>query len=205
MKVLGVLAIVLLLTAVAADVVAKEVAQNRIADQVEDSIEGVDEVDTEIGGFPFLPKLLSGRISELQLGIPRVRTRALVVSDLELNLEGLEFDPVDAFAGSGDIRVEGGSGHAYATAAALTRALRRSGIDASLAFRGAAAEISAAGRTQRVGSVRIRDGELFFEVPTGPFSLDIPATFDSVRYESARVEEGRLRIEIELSRKRLEL
>ncbi len=205
MKVVGVLAIVLLLTAVAADIVAKEVAQNRIADQVEDSIEGVDEADAAIGGFPFLPRLLSGRITELQLHIPRVRTRALVVSDLELNLEGLEFDPVNAFAGSGDIRVEGGNGHAYATAAALTRALRRSGVDASIALRGPAARISAAGRTHRVGSVRIRDGELLFAIPTGPLSLDIPATFDGVRYDSARVEDGRLRIEIELSRKRLEL
>lgn len=205
MKVLLVLAIVLLLTAVGADIVAKEVAQNRIADQVEDSIEGVDEVDAAIGGFPFLPRLLSGRIEELQLEIPRVRGRGVAVSDVELNLEGLEFDPVDAFAGSGDIRVERGGGHAYVTAGAVTRALRRAGVDAIVVFRGAAAEISAAGRTQTVGSVRIRDGQLLFEVPTGPVSLDIPATFGSVRYESARVEDGRLRIDIELSRKRLEL
>lgn len=205
MKVFLVLVTIVLVAAVGVDVAAKQLAQDRIGDQVEDSIEGAGEVDAAIGGFPFLPTLLSGRIDELQLHISRVRTRALVVSDLELNLESLEFDPVEAFAGSGEIRVERGGGHAYATAAAVTRALRRAGVDATIEFRGSEAEISAAGRTQTVGSVRVRDGKLLFEVPTGSLSLDIPGTFESVRYESARVEDGRLRIEIALSGKRLRL
>lgn len=205
MKILLVLVVVLLLAAVGADVAAKQIAQDRIADQVDGSIEGVDRVDAEIGGFPFLPRLLSGRIEDLRLEIPRVRTRGVAVSDVELNLEGLEFDPVEAFAGSGEIRVERGAGHAYATAAAVTRGLKRAGVDATVVFRGSDAEVTAAGRTQRVGSVQIRDGELLFDLPTGPLALEIPATFDSVRYESARIEGGRLRIEISVPGRRLQL
>lgn len=205
MKVLLVLVTAVLVVGVGVDVAAKQLAQNRIADQVEDSIEGVSEVDAEIGGFPFLPALLSGRIDELQLHIPRVRTRGLAVSEVELSLEGLEFDPVEAFAGSGEVRVETGDGHAYATSAAVTRALKRAGVDATIEFRGSVAEVTAAGRTQRVGSVQIRAGELLFDLPTGPLALEIPATFDSARYDSARIENGRLRIEITVSGRRLQL
>lgn len=205
MKILLVLVTIVLIAAVGVDVAAKEITQDRIADQVEDSIEGVSEVDASIGGFPFLPTLLSGRIDELELDIPRVRTRGLAVADVELSLERLEFDPMDAFAGSGEIRVARGGGHAYATAAAVTRALRRAGVDATVAFRGSDARVTAAGHTQTVESVQIRNGELVFDLPAGPVALEIPATLENVRYESARVEDDRLRIEIVLSRKRLQL
>ena len=187
------------------DVAAKQVAENRIASEVEGSIEGVSGVEAEIDTFPFLPALLSGELDGLILRIAKVHSGGVAVSDLELQLRGLGFDPVDVFAGDGAIRVTRGGGRAYASAAAITRALQQSGTDASVAFEGSVASVSAQGQTVEVDTVEVRDGALVFDLPTGPLTLQIPETFESLRYESARVERGRLRIELVLDGKRFEL
>ena len=204
MKVLLLLVIVVLVAAVVGDVAAKQVAEKRIASQVEDSLDGVSGVEAQITAFPFLPSLVSGELDELQLDIARVRSGGVAVTELQVDLETLEFDPVDVFAGGGAIRVERGEGHVFASAAAISRALRRSGADARVNFEGSTASVSAQGQTFQVGEVQVTDGALVFDLPTGPVTLEIPATFGSLRYESARVEDGRLRIEIALSGRRFE-
>lgn len=205
MKILALLIVTLFVAAVVGDVAAKRLAEDRIESQVAGSIQGVNEVDAEIRAFPFLPSLLSGRLDELRLHVPRVRSRGLSLSRLELTLVELEFEPIKAFAGSGEIGVGSGEGRAYASAAALTRALRRSGTDATVAMDGSEATVSAQGQTLTVESVAVSDGSLVFELPTGPVSLSIPRSFEGVVYESARVENGRLRIDLSLTSKELEL
>lgn len=205
MKALLLLVVVVLVAAVIGDVAAKQVAENRIASQVEGSIESVRGVEAEISAFPFLPALLSGGLDELRLHVARVRSGGLSVADLQVELEGLKFEPVDVFAGDGVIRVDGGEGHVFASAAAISRALQRSGAGARVTFEGSTASISARGRSVRVDKVEVSDGALVFALPSGPLTLQIPASFESLRYQSARVENGRLRIEIVLTGRRFEL
>ncbi|MFP5352221.1 MAG: DUF2993 domain-containing protein [Actinomycetota bacterium] len=205
MKALALLVIIVVVAAVVGDVAAKQVAENRIASQVEDSIEGVSGVEAEIDAFPFLPTLLSGELDGLRMKIARVRSGGLAVSDLALELRALDFDPVDVFAGDGAITVGGGKGRAFASAAAISRALQRAGADATVAFDGTNATVSSQGQTVSVETVQVSDGALVFDLPTGPLTLQIPETFESLTYESARVEGGRLRIGIALSGKRFEL
>lgn len=205
MKILLILVALVLVAALVGDVAAKRLAEDRIESQVADSIEGVNEVDAEIGAFPFLPSVLSGRLDELRLRLPRVRSRGLALSRLELTLVDLEFNPIKAFAGSGEIGVGSGEGRAFVSSAALTRALGRSGTDATVAIEGSSATISVQGQTQTVESIAVSDGRLVFELPTGPVSLQIPRSFEGVSYESARVENGRLRIDLSLTSKELEL
>lgn len=194
-----------LVAAIIGDVAAKQVAENRIASEVEGSIDGVSGVEAEIETFPFLPALISGELDELLLKISRVRSGGVAVSDLELQLRGLDFDPVDVFAGDGAIRVASGEGRAYASAAAITRALQQAGTDATVSFEGSTASVSSQGQSVQVETVEVSDGALVFDLPTGPLTLQIPETFESLRYESARVEGGRLRIDIVLSGKRFKL
>ena len=205
MKALLLLVIVVLVAAVIGDVAAKRVAENRIASEVEGSIDGVSGVEAEIDTFPFLPALLSGELEELRLKIGRVRSGGVAVSDLELQLRGLDFDPVNVFAGDGAIGVRRGQGRAYASAAAISRALQRSGTDATVSFEDSSASVSAQGQTVQVETVAVSDGALVFDLPTGPLTLQMPETFESLRYESARVEGGRLRLEIVLGGNRFEL
>lgn len=205
MKALFLLIVVIVVAAIVGDVAAKQVAENRIASQVESSIDGVSGVDAEVDAFPFLPALLAGEFDGLRLEIARVRSGGVAVSDLTLQLRGLDFDPVDVFAGDGAIRVGRGEGRAFASAAAITRALQQAGTDATVSFEGSTASVTAAGQTAQVDAVEVTDGALVFDLPTGPLTLHIPETFESLRYESARVEAGRLRIGIVLDGKRFEI
>ena len=205
MKTLFGLIIVVLILVVIGDIVAKQVAENTIASKFEDSIEGTSGVEAQVEAFPFLPALLSGELDELRVEMARVRSDGLAVSDLELQLRGLAFDPMEVYAGDGAIRVARGEGHVFASAAAVSRALQESGADATVSFAGSQASVSAQGQTVAVETVEVSDGALVFDLPTGPLTLQIPETFESLRYESARVEGGRLRIEIELSGRRFEL
>lgn len=200
-----ILVVTVLVAAVVGDVAAKRLAEDRIESQVEGSIQGVNAVDAEIRAFPFLPSVLSGRLDELRLRLPRVRSRGLTLSRLELTLVDLEFNPIKAFAGSGEIGVGSGEGRAFVSASALTRALTRSGSGATIAMEGSSATISAQGQTQTVESVTVSDGSLVFELPTGPLALEIPRSFEGVAYESARIENGRLRIDLALTSEELEL
>ena len=204
-RVLKFLLLTLVVGAVVADVAAKRVAENRIETQLASSIDGVDEVDAEIESFPFIPAVLNGHFDGLRLSIPRVASRGLRVSQLELNLRGVEFSALDVFAGSGEVRVAGGEGTAQVTDRAITRALRAKAIDVRVSFEGSDAVIEAAGRTQTVDDVELADGAVRFVLPTGPVSLDLPETLESVSYESAHVENGHLRLDLVLEGKRLEL
>jgi len=204
-RVLKFLLLALVVGAIAADVGAKRLAENRIEAQLASSIEGVDEVDAEIDSFPFIPAVLGGRFEGLRLSIPRVASRGLRVSQLELNLRGVEFSALDVFAGSGEVRVAGGEGTAQVTDRAITRALRAEGTDVRVSFEGSDAVIEAAGQTQTVDDVALADGAVRFDLPTGPVSLDLPDTLESVSYESARLENGRLMLDLVLEGKRLEL
>lgn len=191
--------VVLALLAVAADAAAEETAEARIGKRLSASVQGADEIEVEVRGRPFLLQVVQGRFSGMDLHMPSLERRGVTVEDVELALDDVAFSLGDLLEGSGQVRIEGGSGTASVSEDALNAALANEGVQGSVALEGDTATVSAAGVEAAVDRVAVVDGALEFRsAALGRVRLPLPRFIDEVRYRDARVEESRVVVSIEL-------
>lgn len=196
MKLLGTLVVLLLLGAVA-DVVAEEVAEARIADRLEGSIEGVDSVDVELQGRPFLLQAVRGDLAGLEIRMDSVKREGVSVQDIDLTLREVTFSLGQVIEdGEPEVKVGGGDGRGAISERALNAALRREGVGASISLDGGRATVSVGGVDQPVDSVAVSDGGLEFTAPDAAgLRLTLPELLpsrQSIHYTDARVEDDRI-------------
>ena len=200
MKLLGALSVLVLL-AVAADVVAEEIAETKLSDRFEGSIDGADSVDVEFQGRPFLLQAVRGDLEAIEVRAGSVRRQGVTVQDVELTLRDVGFS-LGQLAEDGEVQVGGGDGRGAVTEGALNAALRREGVAAEVSLNGGRATVSLGGVEQPVNSVAISDGGLEFTAPDAAgLRLTLPGLLpsrDRVRYTDASVEGARIGLLFEL-------
>lgn len=127
MRRLLVVLLVLAGLAVAADRVAVALAERAVADQLRRS-EGLAQTPTvELGGFPFLTQVVSGRYDEVRVVAAGLERGGVRVSEVDATLTGVQAPLGDVL--SGDVPALAVDGVRATVAVAFADLARRTGLD----------------------------------------------------------------------------
>lgn len=136
-----------------ADRKAAEVAEGRIAEQIQRSQQLSSRPAVEVSGFPFLLQALRGRYSRIDVGLqdPAVQD-GLTIDTLDVQLRGVRIKLLQAAAGDvSSIPVDSATAVATVSYAALNAAVRENLPDRNSTLRFAEGD---AGRLRVTGSYR---------------------------------------------------
>jgi LmeA-like phospholipid-binding len=141
---------------VAADFGAKALAERGVSREVQTSLRLSERPDVSLGGFPFIPKLVSGSFDTVT-----VTARGFVSGNLRFGRVDMTLHHVTCSAwqilrgASTTIDIASGAGTATLSAADANQVLRGAGIS---------------------GSVRFRDGNILLQLPGGSGSVAVSAS-----------------------------
>jgi LmeA-like phospholipid-binding len=113
--------VVLLIAAVAADFVAARVFESRVAEELGRRYEIQGRPIVQVRDFPFLPHLVTGHISTVDLAARNVRDRGTTIARVEVHLHDLTIPRSVMLGHSGQVRVGRADGEATVGAAELNR------------------------------------------------------------------------------------
>ena len=113
--------LVLLIAAVAADFVAARVFESRVAEELGRRYEIQGRPIVQVRDFPFLPHLLAGRLTTVDLAARDVRDRGTTVSRVEVHLHDVAIPRSVMLGNGGQVRVGHADGEATIAAAELNR------------------------------------------------------------------------------------
>jgi hypothetical protein len=92
--------LIVLAALVVVDRVAVGIAQNQIADRVQESQSLAIRPDVEVHGFPFLTQVVRGRYKEVQASVPGLERDGLRLSKITVVAQGVHVDLGDLLSGS---------------------------------------------------------------------------------------------------------
>lgn len=202
MRRLAIFLLVLAVLGTGIDFAARAWAQGQIAEAVEARTELAD-VEVELEGFPFVLDAWRGQIDAARMSARGIERRGVRLERVELVLRRLTFDRDDLIdARTAAVQVHDGSGSAVMTEAALNRVLARRAVAARVDLEGDAVWVrpSTTGPAPAVPTDPVKDGislqqgSLLIQVPgeLPDIEVALPEVVDGVRYQSARIEAGKL-------------
>ncbi|HJR44151.1 MAG TPA: DUF2993 domain-containing protein [Actinomycetota bacterium] len=188
-----------------ADLGARTVAEDRIQSRLASSFEGERGLEIAIGGTFFVPQVLSGEFERIEVSADAIRRQGLALRDVEIGFRRVEVSLSNLMAGEGAVTVAGGLGSGVVSAGSLEVALRRSGADVDVEL-GDAVTLTTGGVSAEVQDVSL-EGNTLTLTPTGidPLSVELPSPPAGVGYAEARIEDGRLVLELDVPEGTLEL
>ncbi len=188
-----------------ADVVAENVAEDKIEGRLASSLDGARSVDVEFKGRPFLVQVLRGEFQGLGIAVGSLRRRGVRLRNVDLDLFEVSFSIRDVLAGSGGISVEGGSGRGAVAEDGLNVALTRQGLDATVSFSGEGASVAARGMEAEVEEVSVSENALSLSAPPlPPVEVALPVFLQGLSYERARIQDGKIVVFLDLPRTTLD-
>ncbi|HYI45195.1 MAG TPA: DUF2993 domain-containing protein [Actinomycetota bacterium] len=170
-------------------VLADSAARSYASDQIESRLSSALNLQGEvkIGGFPFLWGVLRGRFEDITVTAGNVGSDALQLSKVQLVLKDVSFPVGEALSGRLDeLEVRSAQGRARISAPALESAL--SGLPVDL-------------RSLPSGKLDISSNQ----VDLGATQLSLPVIAEGIRYESAEVVDGAVKLRFVLEKTRLAL
>ena len=187
---------------VVADIAAKRYAEGRLASELEDSVAGAD-VEVDIGGFPFLPSVLSGELPDLRAQVKGFHSSEVRIELLDVTLERLRFDLSDLLdRGLEDVRARSASG---------TVDVPGSALDALLAEHGSPVEVSLEGDRALVAGrpidLAVEGATLLLEAPApvGRIEVPLPTPLRDLSYSRVDVRGSSLELGFQVRDPRLTL
>lgn len=188
-----------------ADLGARNFAEDRIESRLASSSEGERGLEVEIGGTFFVPQVFSGEFESLGVSAVAVRREGVALKKLDIEFRSLEVSLSNLMDGKGAVTVAGGRGSAVVPAASLEAGLRSRGIDAEVGA-GDGLTVTVAGVAARVEDVSL-DGNTLTLTAEGvePLAVELPPPPPGVDYADARIENGRLVLELDVPEGSLEI
>lgn len=181
--------LVLVVLAVVGDIVARALAEGRLADTLQRELDLEREPSVGIDAFPFAVALVEGNIDTIT-----IKTNGVVRDGLRLDSTVLTFKDVEFSLGqllSGNRRrvtIGSGRGTARLSDDELTAALEDSGTPAQVEFRDGAVFVSSDGVEGEVeGELAIDDGTLTILPASPPNGVELPELGGGVTYEDVEL------------------
>jgi hypothetical protein len=195
-------AVVLLL--VGADLGLRALAQYWIAGQIQTSFELRDRPNVSLGGFPFLPRLITGRFPEVTVRSKgTVQTGRFPLSGVDLTLRQVRF-PADQllFGNKATIRAAGGAGTITLTEEDINRAFPAT-VPVTIHLSGEKVRIETSSGTV-VTRLRVTDNRLLLVPVEGSLPVEVrvslPVIVRGITYTGVRVEGSRALLRFRLTR-----
>jgi hypothetical protein len=198
---LGVLVVVL----VAADFGLRALAQHWVAGQLQSSLRLEERPSVSLGGFPFLPRLATGRFPSVDVeSHGSLKASEFPLAGIEVTLRDVRFSADQLlFGNKATIRAAGGSGTATLTEQDINRAFPAS-IPISVRLVDGKVEIRASGQEGGIeAELEVSDNRLVLkpvEIPLPvQMAVDLPILVQGLTYTGVKVQASRARLSFTLS------
>jgi DUF2993 family protein len=197
--ILGVALVVL----AAADFVVRAIAQNVVATQIASSLRLSRKPDVSLGGFPFLPRAVSGHLPSMTVNDQDFTAEGGVrIQSIRLTLRDIRFPSGQLLSHQeGTVRAAGGDGTATLTDRSVTDALRAAGADVDVRFQGGDVLLTTGGVPGELrAEVSVTNHTLVVR-PVGSdraFAVPLPHLVGGLEYRSVKVENSVAVLEVRL-------
>jgi hypothetical protein len=165
--------VVLVVLVVAADFGAARLFESRVTDALQRKYDLSERPIVQVRDFPFLPHLVTGRFSTIDLAATDASTRGISVAALELHLRDVRVPRSVLLGGSGVVRVARTDGEVKLSQAELNRLLADRLEGGSLTLQAGKVQLQLAtqflGRSvtvTAVGRLGVREGRITFTPET---------------------------------------
>lgn len=178
---------------VAADFGLRLLADYWVGRELQSSLSLSQRPSVSIGGFPFLPELVSGNVASVTVHAKGSVTEGkLPVHEVMLTLQDVSFSPGQLVAGGGGtIRASSGDGTAQFTQGDLNAALGAS-VPVTIRFRSGRVVVRVnRGGQEFAARPSISGGRLVLTPTQGSLpalSIDLPKIVDGITYRKVRIE-----------------
>lgn len=193
---LGILVVVL----VGADFGLRALAQHWVAGQLQSSLRLQERPSVSLGGFPFLPRLATGRFPSVTVESNGARRGSeFPMAEVDLKLRDVRFPPDQLlFGNKATIRAGSGSGIATLTERDINRAFPAS-IPISVRLLDGRVEIQASGQEGVVEArLEVSDNRLLLRPVDSPLpvevAVELPVLVQGLTYTGVQVEDSRARL-----------
>lgn len=208
MKKLGIVLVVLLVIGVVVDALARAFSERAAANVVGDALNLDEDPSIELGGFPFLFRLVGGNFTVVRMVVPSIEREGVRIEDVELRLHDVDFSIGKAVEGSPKaIKAARGSGSATLSEPELNEALRQKDVDATVTL-GDRVTVRSPDLPQEAGAtITLEGSRLVIKTDDGLFSvaLPLPQFASGLTYEAVTTEPGRATIEFAMAKPRFDI
>lgn len=203
-KRIAIVAGVVLVLLVVADFGTRLVAQYAVSRALEGALDLEEQPSVSLGGFPFLPHLLSGRVPTASVSAGPLTTQGITFEAVELRLTDVRFATGTLLSGANhDIHVDDGTGTATIASASIPATVFGQDIAVRVRFEGGLVRVSS---DQLPGSIHVRatiqEGALVLRPNDERIPLSgryhLPEVVPGIRYTSIRVTGSRATLTFEL-------
>lgn len=178
---------------VAGDFLLRGAAENAAAKLIDEQIAQQVEPQVDLGGFPFLPSVLSGRFDEVTVTVPEAEHNGLVVEDISLAFRDARLEPLEVLAGRGDLRATSLRGRGVISQEALTEVLRATDPALSVTIEPDRVAVSRDGATIAATAVVAANRILFQAGEIAPeVEIPLPELLPGIQFSSLRAASGEL-------------
>ena len=196
--------VVLAVLFVAGDFVLRNVAQNAAADLIDEQIPQRVDPEVDLGGFPFLRSVLTGRFDVVTVSVPEAEQNGLLVEDIELSFRDVKLEPLEVLAGRGDLRAATLRGRGVISQASFTRVLRATEPALSVSIEPDRISVSRDGATLAATAVVAANRILFQAGDVAPeIEIPLPELLPDIQFSSLKAVSGELVLEVVGSRVRI--
>ena len=168
---------------VGADFAAARVFESKVTTALERKYQLGSRPIVQVRDFPFLPHLLTGRFSAVDLAATNARARGLDLNSVEVQLQGVRVPRAVMFGGHGLVRVDRAEGQVELSQDQINRLLAGRLADGSVTIDGSGVRLRVSTEVlgRRVdavvtGRLAARNGRLAFE----PQSVEVGGVRDPV-------------------------
>jgi hypothetical protein len=201
-RVLLVILVVLAGVLIVGDIIVKSVAERRMEEAMQTSLNLSSRPDVTVKGWPFILRAMQGEFSSVIVVADGVKAQGVDLRDVRLEFEKVRFSLPQIVSGNERrVRVGSGEGTAELTASELNDALNKRGIPAMVDFADGRVIVNSTQLNVAANAgVSVDSGRLLITPEGGLETLEfeLPLFTDGVTYSSARIQGSRaiLRVEI---------
>lgn len=183
--------------AIAGDAALRSYVEGRVQSRLASEIDS-EATEVSLGGFPFVVRLISGRIPSVTLEATNARRAGLKIEKLSLDLEGVRMS-LDAGATSGaSARVERGSGTAEVTLEVLGAFIERRTPLKVIGFDARQITVEFRGRRVTV-PLRFEAGSIVIRLPAmDDVPVALPRALEGIEYNTLEIRRGSAVLTFEL-------
>jgi hypothetical protein len=196
---------VVVLVLIGADFGLRALAQYWVSGQLQNSFELDRRPSVSLGGFPFLPRLVTGRFSSVTVESEgQVRTGRFLLSAVDLALQDVRFPPDQLlFGNKATIRARSGSGAAVLTEEEINRAFPAT-VPITIRLFGGKVHIRASGlQGEAETKLKIVDNRLVLMPVEGSLPVEVrvglPVFVPGLTYTGVVIEGSRARLSFRLT------
>jgi hypothetical protein len=198
---------VFLVFLIIADFVVKSLAEERVGDQMQESLDLSNRPKVTVDAWPFVMRVMEGHFDGVTVNARNVNEGGIRLKRVELFFDDVDFSAAQLLSQKKrSVEVDAATGTAVITEEDLTEALQSNGVPATVNLSDDNAVVESELGAEAAATVSLEGGDLLLvpEEPLEPMTIELPPITGEVDYESVRIDDGRAVISLQVGRTTLE-